>query len=106
MTSSDARAEALASLESKDWTGAYAFTPTSSPSIVHSVRLSREVAAQLAAEADRRGVAEPSALIREFIIDGLARSAGLDVTDPATLTQLAERLHRAIDEAVRGPEPT
>lgn len=101
MTSSDARAEALASLESKEWAAAVAYTPAKPPTIVHSVRLPREVAEQLATEAARRGIEEPSALIREFVIDGLARSAGLDVTDPATLTQLAERLHRAIDEAVR-----
>src|SRR5690348_9302702 len=98
MTSRD---EALGSLEDKDWTSAVAYPPPRSPSFVHSVRLSREIADQLAAEAARRGIAEPSALIREFVIDGLARSAGLDVTDPATLTRLAERLHRAIDEAVR-----
>lgn len=102
MTSSDARAEALASLENKDWTTAVAYTPTRSPSFVHSVRLSRELADQLAAEVTRRGLTEPSALIRQFIIEGLARGSGVDVTaQQAALTQLAERLHRAIDDAVR-----
>jgi hypothetical protein len=99
MTSRD---EALASLESKDWTSAVAYTPTRSPSFVHSVRLSRELADQLAAEVARRGLTEPSTLIRQFIVEGLARSGEVDVTaQQAALTQLAERLHRAIDDAVR-----
>lgn len=101
MTTTD-RADALASLAETDWSGAVVHTRTKAPSMVHSVRLPREVAEKLAAEAARRGIAEPSVLIREFILDGLARSAGLDMADQTgTLRRLAEQLHRAIDDAVR-----
>ena len=98
MSTSD-RDEALASLASTDWSGAVAGPPKKS-SIVHSVRLPHDVAEQLAAEATRRGVDEPSALIRQFIVEGLARRAGRDVTE-AALRRVAENLHRAIDDAVR-----
>lgn len=95
MSDRDDREKARRALaEPLDFTGAVVDTQPPRAKVVQSVRLDPELSEQLEAEAARRGV-RPSALVREFVAQGLAAAAS-----EATVTVRLADLHRAIDAAV------
>jgi predicted DNA-binding protein len=85
------RDEALAALESRDWSGAVVEQETRPASIVHGVRLPPELSERLTGEAARRGL-KPSELLREIVTEALAERA-----DDEVLTLRRTDLLRAID---------
>jgi len=81
--------DAADALESRDWTGATVVEGPRTPSIVQSVRMTRDLTERLLAEAQRRGVT-PSELIREFV------EASLSAVDESATVRLAD-VRRVID---------
>ena len=92
---SSKRDEALAALESRDWSGAVVEQEPRPASIVHGVRLSPELSGRLVDEAGRRGL-KPGELLREIVAEALAERA-----DDEVLTLRRTDLLRAIDTIAR-----
>ena len=76
-------------LENRDWSGARVEQKARNATVVHSVRLSRELTEKVFAEARRRDVT-PSEVIRDLV------EAGLAAGNESTTVRLAD-VHRAID---------
>lgn len=85
--------EAAEALHSRDWSGARVEDRPRSASIVHSVRMSRDLTERLFAEAERRGVT-PSEVIRDLV------EAGLSAADQSATVRLAD-VHRVINALAR-----
>lgn len=87
--------DAMAALESRDWSGAVADEQPRAASVVHSVRMTQPLTEALFAEAARCGIT-PSELIRQAVQTRLesARAGGVVTVDVAAL-------HSAIDQVVR-----
>jgi predicted DNA-binding protein len=81
--------ESAAALENRDWSGAQVEDRPRSPSVVQSVRFSRELTERLMAEAGRRGCT-PSEVIRDLV------EAGLSNVDESATLRLAD-VRRAIE---------
>jgi hypothetical protein len=84
--------DALRAVSGRDWSGGLADTGPGAASIVFSVRLRGELAAWVAAEADRRGV-NPSVVIRDAVAAARAAAAADE-----TITVTRRDLHRLIDQ--------
>lgn len=92
------RDEALAALDSGDWSGAtVAEGAGAGAKVVVSARIEPDEAAVLAAEADRRGV-KPSVILREIVAAWTAQRRG-DGAEPVTISPAD--LHAALDAALR-----
>lgn len=78
-----------AALNRRDWTGARVEDRPRPASVVHSVRMSRDLTERLFAEAERRGVT-PSEVIRDLV------EAGLTAADESATVRLAD-VHRVIN---------
>lgn len=87
------REEAVAALESQDWSGVEVDRDERPATIVVSVRLPADLADVLAGEAERRGV-KPSLVLRD-LVEGLRPA---DAEETVTLRR--SDLHRAIDQAL------
>ncbi|HEX5541874.1 MAG TPA: ribbon-helix-helix protein, CopG family [Micromonospora sp.] len=81
--------EATAALNSRDWSSTQVEDRPRSASVVHSVRMSRDLTERLFAEAERRGVT-PSEVIRDLV------EAGLSAADQSATVRLAD-VHRVIN---------
>lgn len=95
------REDALNALNDRDWTGADVDTgQPSNVTIVVSARLHADLAAELFAEAEARGV-KPGVLVRDLVEQGLsAVKAASDehvmVIDPAALqTEIQQAIRRS-----------
>lgn len=87
--------DAMAALESRDWSDAVVDDRPKSSSVVHSTRMPRELTERLFAEAQRCGIT-PSELIREAV------EARLEASRPSQVVTVdIAVLHQAIDQAVR-----
>jgi len=75
--------EATEALADRDWSAAEATGPTRMPTVVQSVRMSRELTERLFAEAQRRGVT-PSEVIRDLV------EVGLSAVDESATVRLAD----------------
>lgn len=88
------RDEALASLDSTDWSGAVVDNEPRTVNVVLSARVTADTADRFFAAAEARGL-KPSAYLRELIED-----ATPPAEDETVTIRLAD-LHRAIDAAAR-----
>jgi hypothetical protein len=87
--------DAMATLESRDWSGAVVDDRPRASSVVHSVRMPHALTERLFAEAERCGIT-PSELIRQAV------EARLDAGRPSEVVTIdVAVLHQAIDQAVR-----
>ena len=85
--------QSAAALESHDWSSADVVDTPRSPSVVQSVRMSRELTERVFAEAQRRGVT-PSDVIRDLV------EAGLSQVDDSATVRLAD-VQRVIESLAR-----
>ena len=85
--------ESAAALENHDWSSAEVVDTHRSPTVVQSVRMSRELTERVFAEAQRRGVT-PSDVIRDLV------EAGLSQVDESATVRLAD-VQRAIESLAR-----
>ncbi|WP_129669917.1 hypothetical protein [Phytoactinopolyspora endophytica] len=81
--------KANAALEDRNWSAAKVDTQPRKATVVHSVRMSRDLTERLLTEAERRGIT-PSEVIRDLV------DAGLTTAERSTTVRLAD-VHRAID---------
>jgi predicted transcriptional regulator len=88
------REEAMRALESRDWSGAEVDEGRKA-STVYSVRVDRELAEWIAAEADRRSVS-PSLVIRDALLEAKTAAA-----NDQTVTLKLSDLHRAVNRLVQ-----
>ena len=87
--------DALAAMESRDWSTATVEDRPKASTIVHSTRMSHELTERLFEEAERCGIT-PSELIRQAV------EARLDIGHPSEVVTVdVAVLHHAIDQAVR-----
>jgi len=85
--------ESAAALDSHDWSSAGVIDTPRSPTVVQSVRMSRELTERVFAEAQRRGVT-PSDVIRDLV------EAGLSQVDESATVRLAD-VQRVIESLAR-----
>jgi predicted transcriptional regulator len=88
------REEAMRALESRDWSGAEVDEGRKA-STVYSVRVDRELAEWIAAEADRRSVS-PSLVIGDALLEAKTAAA-----NDQTVTLKLSDLHRAVNRLVQ-----
>ncbi|NEE03832.1 ribbon-helix-helix protein, CopG family [Phytoactinopolyspora halotolerans] len=81
--------KANVALESRDWSTAEVRREPRKATVVHSVRMSRNLTERLHQEAERRGVT-PSEVIRDLV------DAGLSSAERSPTVRLAD-VHRVID---------
>lgn len=85
--------DSVAALESRDWASAEVVESPRTPTVVQSVRMSRDLTERVYAEAQRRGVT-PSDVIRDLV------EAGLSQVDESATVRLAD-VRRVIESLAR-----